>query len=244
MASTALLVQPARAEEVDAIDAGVAAAIEALKASGTCSFCCSCVPVGTQARCHTAACAIQAGLSAPCTMLLLLAFNSAFEIGRCPKIQIAQHTHMLHFAINKGKLRDASWSLGLFLASSPLSDAIGCFTSYILLILCKACPTRKVAACRPHAPPSSLPPHPTPQPPDPSLQATGQAVKGGIDLVSAGVKVIKEGYDAASPYIQQGVDVVTPAVKEAVKVTTEVAAPVVSKAVPLVQVRDGWIVRW
>lgn len=61
-------------------------------------------------------------------------------------------------------------------------------------------------------------------------------MKSGIDLVGAGVKVIKEGYDVASPYIQQGVEVVTPAVKEAVKVTSDVAAPVVSKAVPLVQV--------
>ena len=55
--------------------------------------------------------------------------------------------------------------------------------------------------------------------------------------MGAGVKVLKEGYDVASPYIQQGVDAVTPLAQEAVKVTTEVAGPAIGKAVPLVQVR-------
>lgn len=67
------------------------------------------------------------------------------------------------------------------------------------------------------------------------VKATGQAVKAGIDLAGAGVKVLKEGYDVASPYIQQGVEVATPYVQQAAKVTTEVAGPALSKAVPLVQ---------
>lgn len=73
----------------------------------------------------------------------------------------------------------------------------------------------------------------------PHTQATGAAVKTGIDLVGAGAKALKEGYDVAAPYIQQGVDAVAPLAKEAVKVTTEVAGPALTKAVPAVQVRAG-----
>jgi hypothetical protein len=76
-------------------------------------------------------------------------------------------------------------------------------------------------------------PHPRPtHSTNRTTQATGNAVKGGIDLATAGAKVIKDGYEVASPYIQQGVEAASPYVQEAVKA----AAPVVSKAVPLVQV--------
>ena len=112
-------------------------------------------------------------------------------------------------------------------------------------------------------------------------QAAGAAVKGGLEVVGAGVRALQSGYEAASPYIKQarralwqprlapaaraakggcgarpalatclhprrarvvvpraqGVDAVAPVVKEAVKATRDAAAPVVSKAVPLVQAR-------
>jgi hypothetical protein len=61
-------------------------------------------------------------------------------------------------------------------------------------------------------------------------------VKAAIDLVGAGVKIAQEGYEVAAPVIKQGVDVVAPVVSEAVKVTTETAAPLLSKATPVVKV--------
>jgi hypothetical protein len=69
------------------------------------------------------------------------------------------------------------------------------------------------------------------------LQAAGQGVKAAIDLVGAGVKIAQEGYEVAAPVIKQGVDAVAPVVSEAVKVTTETAAPLLSKATPVVKVR-------
>jgi hypothetical protein len=68
------------------------------------------------------------------------------------------------------------------------------------------------------------------------LQAAGQGVKAAIDLVGAGVKIAQEGYEVAAPVIKQGVDAVAPVVSEAVKVTTETAAPLLSKATPVVKV--------
>jgi hypothetical protein len=70
-------------------------------------------------------------------------------------------------------------------------------------------------------------------------QATGNAVKTGLEVVGAGVNLLKQGYEVAAPVIKQGVDAVTPAVVEAVKVTSEAAAPVVQKATPVVQVGGG-----
>lgn len=52
------------------------------------------------------------------------------------------------------------------------------------------------------------------------------------------MKIAQEGYEVAAPVIKQGVDVVAPVVSEAVKVTTETAAPLLSKATPVVKVRD------
>lgn len=68
------------------------------------------------------------------------------------------------------------------------------------------------------------------------LQAAGQGVKAAIDLVGAGVKIAQEGYEVAAPVIKQGVDVAAPFVSEAVKVTTETAAPLLSRATPVVKV--------
>ncbi|KAI8472055.1 MAG: hypothetical protein J3K34DRAFT_415554 [Monoraphidium minutum] len=67
------------------------------------------------------------------------------------------------------------------------------------------------------------------------VKATGSAVRSGIDILGAGVKVLKEGYEVAAPYINKGVEAATPVVQQAVKVTSEAAGPAVSKAVPLVQ---------
>jgi hypothetical protein len=64
-------------------------------------------------------------------------------------------------------------------------------------------------------------------------------VKAAIDLVGAGVKIAQEGYEVAAPVIKQGVDAVAPVVSEAVKVTTETAAPLLSKATPVVKVSAG-----
>jgi len=66
------------------------------------------------------------------------------------------------------------------------------------------------------------------------VKATGSAVKAGLDIFGAGVKVLQEGYQVAAPVIKQGVDAVTPVVQEAVKVTTEAAAPVVQRTAPVV----------
>ncbi|GBF99725.1 hypothetical protein Rsub_12438 [Raphidocelis subcapitata] len=64
-----------------------------------------------------------------------------------------------------------------------------------------------------------------------AVKATGQAVKGGLELLNAGVKALQEGYEAASPYINEAVGAVSPYAQEAVKATTEYA----TKAAPVVQ---------
>ena len=68
----------------------------------------------------------------------------------------------------------------------------------------------------------------------PTKQATGQAVKGGLEVAGAGVKVLKQGYDAAAPYIKAAADAAAPVVKEATKAAADAAAPVVGRAAPLV----------
>lgn len=68
-----------------------------------------------------------------------------------------------------------------------------------------------------------------------AVKAAGQGVKAAIDLVGAGVKIAQEGYEVAAPVIKQGVDVAAPFVSEAVKVTTETAAPLLSRATPVVK---------
>ncbi len=66
---------------------------------------------------------------------------------------------------------------------------------------------------------------------------TGEVVKSGIDLVASGVKVLKEGYDVASPVIKQGLEVASPVVNQVVKATTDAAAPALKAAAPALQVR-------
>ncbi len=68
---------------------------------------------------------------------------------------------------------------------------------------------------------------------------TGDAVKSGINVLSAGVKILKEGYDVAAPVLKQGYDAVSPVVESAVKVTTQAAAPVLKSATPVLEVRGG-----
>ncbi|KAF6254588.1 hypothetical protein COO60DRAFT_1703264 [Scenedesmus sp. NREL 46B-D3] len=68
-----------------------------------------------------------------------------------------------------------------------------------------------------------------------AVKAAGQGVKAALDLVGAGVKIAQEGYEVAAPVIKRGVDAVTPVVSEAVKVTTETAAPLLSRATPVVK---------
>lgn len=70
-----------------------------------------------------------------------------------------------------------------------------------------------------------------------ALQSAGLALRGGLGVAKQGLNLLKEGYDVAAPVIKRGVDAVAPVVQDAIKVTTDVAGPVVTKAVPTVQVR-------
>lgn len=74
----------------------------------------------------------------------------------------------------------------------------------------RVCHQPPAAARPPPTAPALLPTAPAPPTP-PHPQATGQAVKGGLELVGAGVKALKEGYDVASPYINKVCIVLMPA---------------------------------
>lgn len=64
-----------------------------------------------------------------------------------------------------------------------------------------------------------------------SPQAAGAAAKVGLTTVDAGIKVVQQGIEIATPFAKEVYDVVEPVVEEAVKS----AAPVVSSAAPAVQ---------
>ncbi len=68
-------------------------------------------------------------------------------------------------------------------------------------------------------------------------QSVGVTARSALEVVQSGLKVVKDGYDVAAPYVKQGVDAVSPVVQEAVKVTKEKAGPVLEQAVPVVKVK-------
>lgn len=64
------------------------------------------------------------------------------------------------------------------------------------------------------------------------IKGAGAAVKAGISTVDTGVKVAKDAYGVAAPYIEQGVKAASPIVEQAAKVTVDVTSPIIQQALP------------
>lgn len=67
-------------------------------------------------------------------------------------------------------------------------------------------------------------------------QSSGDFIRSSISAIDSGLKIAKDGYDAAEPYLEKGYTLAAPVVSEAVKLSAEAAAPLLQAASPYVEV--------